>query len=338
MANYDPPSVWHTRRQAVGRSTAEGGGADSGFHPGELWHTPKREQLTRHMPRSPAHAERPPPAAASRPAARAGGHGPWGRPCHRRCELPSARVGATPASARWRDAPLALRAVLTLLPADTFVERPLAVMQVVETRPGPRTVAAFRTEADRQGCRRRSNRWTGPAAITTLTTCARCWATSLRPCSSKRHGRRRKPTSAASRAGAALAKLAVPGAAQGVALQRHQAFRGEADHLAKEARVGALLQKLAEGDLVIGHRGGPWVRVASCNPTLPSTAAVATAVDKSPAYARLSTVASAGDLPTAPTPHPGARPIGRVQMDFPIFGNFQRSATATKALEQNRPT
>jgi hypothetical protein len=38
---------------------------------------------------------------------------------------------------------------------------------------------------------------------------------------------------------------------------------------------------------------------------LSSTAAVATAVDKSPAYARLSTVASAGDLPTAPTPTTG---------------------------------
>jgi len=44
------------------------------------------------------------------------------------------------------------------------------------------------------------------------------------------------------------------------------------------------------------------------NPTLPSTAAVTTAVDKSPAYARLSAVASAGDLSTAPTPRPGTRP------------------------------
>ena len=33
-----------------------------------------------------------------------------------------------------------------------------------------------------------------------------------------------------------------------------------------------------------------------------------TAVDKSPAYARLSAVASAGDLPTAPTPRPGTQP------------------------------
>src|SRR6185312_2882033 len=108
--------------------------------------------------------------------------------------------------------------------------------------------------------------------------------------------------------GAALSALAVLGAAQGVAFQRHQAFGGKANHLAQEAGVGALLQKLAKGDLVVGHRGGPRVRVAFRNPTLPSTAAVATAVDKSPAYARLLAVAPAGDLPTAPTPPPGARP------------------------------
>ncbi len=63
------------------------------------------------------------------------------------------------------------------------------------------------------------------------------------------------------------------------------------------------------GDLVVGHRGGnPWVRVVLATQPLPSTATVTTAVDKSPAYARLSAVATAGDLPTAPTPRPGARP------------------------------
>lgn len=50
------------------------------------------------------------------------------------------------------------------------------------------------------------------------------------------------------------------------------------------------------------------MRVVSRNPTLPSTATVTTAVDKSPASARLSAVATAGDLPTAPTPRPGTRP------------------------------
>ena len=50
------------------------------------------------------------------------------------------------------------------------------------------------------------------------------------------------------------------------------------------------------------------MRVASRSPTLPSTATVTTAVDKSPASARLSAVATAGDFPTAPTPRPGTRP------------------------------
>ena len=106
----------------------------------------------------------------------------------------------------------------------------------------------------------------------------------------------------------ALAALAVTGAAQGLGLQLHQPLGGKADHLAQQCRVGTLLQQLAKGDLVVGHRGGPRVRVACRNPTLPRTAAVATAVDKSPAYARLSAVAPAGDLPTAPTPLPGTRP------------------------------
>jgi hypothetical protein len=48
------------------------------------------------------------------------------------------------------------------------------------------------------------------------------------------------------------------------------------------------------------------------NPTLPSTATVTTAVDKSPAYARLAPVAPAGDLSTAPTPRHGTRPIGPI--------------------------
>jgi hypothetical protein len=40
----------------------------------------------------------------------------------------------------------------------------------------------------------------------------------------------------------AFAALAVPGAAEGIALQRHQALGGKADHLPQEAGVGALLQ------------------------------------------------------------------------------------------------
>ena len=55
-----------------------------------------------------------------------------------------------------------------------------------------------------------------------------------------------------------------------------EAFGGEADHLAQERRIRALLQQRAKGDLVIGHRGGPRVRVASRSPTLPSNIAMTT--------------------------------------------------------------
>src|SRR6202030_204449 len=58
------------------------------------------------------------------------------------------------------------------------------------------------------------------------------------------------------------AALAVPGAAQSFALQLHQALGSKADHLAQECRIGALLQKRTKGDLVVGHRGDPQVRVA----------------------------------------------------------------------------
>jgi len=79
--------------------------------------------------------------------------------------------------------------------------------------------------------------------------------------------------------------LAYRCSAELIGLQRHQTLSRKADHLAQEAGVRTLLQKLAKGDLVIGHRGGPRVRVACRNPTLPSAAAVTTAVDKQPAYA-----------------------------------------------------
>ncbi len=80
--------------------------------------------------------------------------------------------------------------------------------------------------------------------------------------------------------------FAVPGATQRVGLQFHNALRGKADHLAQEGRLGALLQQLAEGDLVVGHPriksgdGDPRVGVACGNPTLPRNTAVAAAVDK----------------------------------------------------------
>lgn len=79
--------------------------------------------------------------------------------------------------------------------------------------------------------------------------------------------------------GAALARC---GAAQRAGLKRHQAISRKTDHLAQKCRVRALLQQLAKGDLVLGNRRGPRVRVACCSSTLPGTAAVNTAVDMSP--------------------------------------------------------
>jgi hypothetical protein len=53
------------------------------------------------------------------------------------------------------------------------------------------------------------------------------------------------------------AAFAMGGAAQAIALQLHQALGGEADHLAEEGGVRALLQELPKGNPVVGHRGCP---------------------------------------------------------------------------------
>jgi hypothetical protein len=63
--------------------------------------------------------------------------------------------------------------------------------------------------------------------------------------------------------------LAIAGAGQALHLERHQALGREADHLAQQIGVGALLQELAQDDAVVGHRGGLRSRVAARNPTLP---------------------------------------------------------------------
>ena len=51
--------------------------------------------------------------------------------------------------------------------------------------------------------------------------------------------------------------LAVPGAGQALNLECHQPLGREADHLAKQIGIGALLQKRAQGHHVLGHRGSP---------------------------------------------------------------------------------
>ena len=101
------------------------------------------------------------------------------------------------------------------------------------------------------------------------------------------------------------AALAIAGAGQALHLQLHQALGGKADHLAQQIGVGALLQQLAKGHPVVGHRGGLRSGVAGRNPTLPEIPRWPPAVDSWPAYARLVAVAAAGHLPTAPTPPPG---------------------------------
>src|SRR5438045_1713138 len=85
--------------------------------------------------------------------------------------------------------------------------------------------------------------------------------------------------------------FAVPGAAQRFTLQLHHALGGKADHLAQECGIGALLQKRTKGDLLVGHRGDPRVRVACRNPTL---LRIATMAANQPACASLLAVAPAG--------------------------------------------
>ena len=67
---------------------------------------------------------------------------------------------------------------------------------------------------------------------------------------------------AVTQVGPVLAALAVAGAAQRLGLQFHQPLCGEADHLAQQRRVRTLLQQLAKGDHVVGHRGVSKIRVA----------------------------------------------------------------------------
>src|SRR6202035_3265007 len=100
------------------------------------------------------------------------------------------------------------------------------------------------------------------------------------------------------------AALAVPGAAQSFALQLHQALGSKADHLAQECRIGALLQKRTKGDLVVGHRGDPQVRVACA--TQPYSGTPRWPLTGPPAPDSWRSLRRAGQRP--PTPSPGTRP------------------------------
>ncbi len=120
------------------------------------------------------------------------------------------------------------------------------------------------------------------------------------------------------------AALAGRSTAERHGFQRDQPLGSEADHLAQECRVGSLLQHRAKGNLVIGHRGGPRVRVASSNPTLPSADTVTTAV----AYPQL-----LHHLPGHHLAKPGQRAallvqLGRIRDLFPLY----ERATALEPL------
>jgi hypothetical protein len=60
--------------------------------------------------------------------------------------------------------------------------------------------------------------------------------------------------------------LAIAGAGQALHLELHQPLGGKAAHLAQEIGVGALLQQLAKGDPIVGHRGGLRSGVAGSQP------------------------------------------------------------------------
>src|SRR5205814_5143728 len=99
--------------------------------------------------------------------------------------------------------------------------------------------------------------------------------------------------------------FAVPGATQRFTLQLHHALGGKADHLAQECGIGALLQKRTKGDLLIGHRGDPRVRVAC--PTQPYSGSPRWLLTGPPAPDSWRSLRRAGQRP--PTPSPGTRPF-----------------------------
>jgi hypothetical protein len=73
--------------------------------------------------------------------------------------------------------------------------------------------------------------------------------------------------------------FAVAGTAQRIGLQCHQLLCCEANHLAQQASIGGLLQKVLKGNLVIGHRGVLGSELQS-QPNSTQGIAVTTAVDK----------------------------------------------------------
>jgi len=92
------------------------------------------------------------------------------------------------------------------------------------------------------------------------------WGCAAPPC---RHGSPSpgRGSRCAAPAGSASARHTRPG--QPLHLELHQPPSGKADHLAQKISVGGLLEQLAKGDPVVGHRGDLRSAVAGRNPTLP---------------------------------------------------------------------
>jgi hypothetical protein len=77
--------------------------------------------------------------------------------------------------------------------------------------------------------------------------------------------------------------------------------------ISRRDMVSELFQKRAKGEFVFGHRGDPWVRSFLDNSLLPR---IITGATNWPAYARLWTVATAGQLVASYTTSRGTTVAG----------------------------
>ena len=89
----------------------------------------------------------------------------------------------------------------------------------------------------------------------------------------------------------------------------------EADHLAKQIGIGALLQKRAQGHHVLGHRGSPSGQVGlhypnpKPEPRWPPLWIAGLPTPDSRRSLRQAAYPQLPEAPTTPTPRPGTRPL-----------------------------
>lgn len=133
--------------------------------------------------------------------------------------------------------------------------------------------------------------------------------------------------------GAVFIAFTVPSAGWGDTLQRHQAFGGKADHLARETGVRALLQRGADGDLGIGSSW--WSAGQSCV-LQPNPSRQGPGGRRRGSVARLRqphNACSGGQRPTAPAPRP--IPARRLIMPLGIFGPWSGPELAPRACRRS---